>query len=115
MADMEKKRKRGRPPRAGAGAGAGAGADAGADAGAGAGAAKKSRAITPAFGVNDRILYAIYGETDDTKDDIVAYALATIEKIVINSEGCLYTIRIDRDGSAREDVEESELTQNVQV
>ena len=60
-------------------------------------------------------MYAIYGETEDTKDDIVAYALATIEKIVINSEGCLYTIKIDRDQSLRDGVEESEITQSVQV
>ena len=103
MADTDKK-KRGRPPNAG-----------GAGAGAGAGTTKKPRAISPAFGVNDRVLYAIYGDTDDTKDDIVAYALAIIEKIVINSEGCLYTIKLDRDWSVRDDVEESELTQNVQV
>ena len=106
MADSEKKtRKRGRPPSVRA-----AGAD-----GAGADGAKKPRAISPAFGVNDRIMYAIYGETEDTKDDIVAYALATIEKIVINSEGCLYTIKIDRDQSLRDGVEESEITQSVQV
>ena len=116
MADSENKtRKRGRPPSARAAGADGAGAGGAGAGGAGAGGAKKPRAISPAFGVNDRILYAIYGETDETSDDIVAYALASIEKIVINSKGCLYTIRIDRDQSVRDDVEESELTQNVQV
>ena len=76
------------------------------------GSSKKSRTVSPKYGVNDRVLYAILKQD---ADEIVAYALATVVKIVIDADGCLYTIHLDRDGTNQEGVPESELCKSVTV
>ena len=48
-------------------------------------------------------------------DVIVAYELATVDSISTTSDGCLYTITIDRDGSEQKDVEEETLFKNIEA
>jgi len=103
------RKKRGRPPAPPAGGASSAVAVALTQLGAGA---KKKRTVSNAYDVNDRVLYAILRQDADV---IVGYALATVVKIVIDTEGCLYTIHLDRDGTNQEGVEESELCKSVSV
>jgi len=77
----------------------------------GSGAGKKPRTVTPKYGVFDRVLMGIYNEGDV----VVAYALATVSKIEITADGCVYTITLDHDGSERKDVEEEILFKIVEA
>ena len=72
---------------------------------------KKTRTITPKYGVFDRVLMGIYNE----EEIVVAYALATVIKIEITADGCVYTITLDRDGAERTDVEEETLFKSVEA
>ena len=72
---------------------------------------KKTRTITPKYGVFDRVLMGIYNE----EEILVAYALATVIKIEITADGCVYTITLDRDGAERTDVEEETLFKSVEA
>jgi len=48
------------------------------------------------------------------KGVLVSYDLATVKSIHINTDGCLYTIILDTDGSERKDVEEETLFKSVE-
>jgi len=91
-------KKVGRPPGSGG-------------AGAGGGAAKKRKTISAKFAVFDRVLMGIYD-----KDDVVqAYALATVKAIHITSEGCSYTLTLDKGKEERDGVEEEWLFKSVEA
>ena len=48
------------------------------------------------------------------KGVLVSYDLATVKSIHINTDGRLYTIILDTDGSERKDVEEETLFKSVE-
>ena len=80
-------------------------------AGAGAGGAKKRKTISAKFAVFDRVLMGIYNE-----DDVVqAYALGTVKAIHITSDGCSYTLILDKNGEERDGIEEEWLFRSVEA
>ena len=78
---------------------------------AGGGAAKKRKTISAKFAVFDRVLMGIYND-----DDVVeAYALATVKAIHITSEGCSYTLTLDKGREERDSVQEDWLFSSVEA
>ena len=53
----------------------------------------------------------IYNE----EDVVQAYALATVKAIHITSEGCSYTLTLDKGGEERDGVEEEWLFRSVEA
>lgn len=78
---------------------------------AGGGAAKKRKTISAKFAVFDRVLMGIYNDGDVVE----AYALATVKAIHITSEGCSYTLTLDKDNEDRDGVAEEWLFRSVEA
>lgn len=89
---------------------AGPGRPAGGGAGAAA-AVKKRKTISAKFAVFDRVLMGIYND----EDVVQGYALATVKAIHITSEGCSYTLTLDKDNEDRDGVAEEWLFRSVEA
>ena len=75
------------------------------------GSAKKPKKISAAFSVRDRVLYAVLSAAEE----IVSYDCATIVKIVIDENGSLYSIKLDKDDETIENVSEDLLFNSVEM
>ena len=73
--------------------------------------AKKPKKISAAFSVRDRVLYAVLSAAEE----IVSYDCATIVKIVIDENGSLYSIKLDKDDETIENVSEDLLFNSVEM